>query len=195
MDFSEFSKCTNMKQVAEDYGFEISKAGNICCPFHNEKTPSMKLYDDHYHCFGCGAHGDVIDFVAKLTDTSPMEAAKEIRDRYCLNISDDNQSRPSVLSKLEKAKHEKEVEFFTRVLIKYCKLEEMKLETDHNLPVPEIVKARTNIEYVDYILEELLHTDREKRYGFIQNFKDTLKFCESEIIKDNIKITKENIAI
>jgi DNA primase len=34
-----------------------------CCPFHGEKTPSFYVYDDHYHCFGCGAHGDAISFV------------------------------------------------------------------------------------------------------------------------------------
>src|ERR1700733_13073665 len=36
-----------------------------CCPFHNEKTPSFKVYQDHYHCFGCGAHGDVFDWLEK----------------------------------------------------------------------------------------------------------------------------------
>jgi DNA primase len=34
-----------------------------CCPFHQEKTPSFRVYDDHYHCFGCGAHGSLFDFV------------------------------------------------------------------------------------------------------------------------------------
>jgi DNA primase len=38
----------------------------ICCPFHEENTPSLALYEDHYHCYGCGEHGDNIDFVQKV---------------------------------------------------------------------------------------------------------------------------------
>ena len=49
-----------------------------CCPFHGEKTPSFYVYDDHYHCFGCGEHGDVITFVMKTTGASFMEAVEEL---------------------------------------------------------------------------------------------------------------------
>jgi DNA primase len=45
---------------------KLARAGRQwkgCCPFHNEKTPSFQVYDDHYHCFGCGAHGDAVTFV------------------------------------------------------------------------------------------------------------------------------------
>jgi len=49
-----------------------------CCPFHGEKTPSFYVYDDHYHCFGCGEHGDVITFVMKSTGASFMEAVEEL---------------------------------------------------------------------------------------------------------------------
>src|SRR4051794_38656260 len=37
-----------------------------CCPFHGEKTPSFVVYRDHFHCFGCGAHGDAFDWCAKI---------------------------------------------------------------------------------------------------------------------------------
>jgi len=43
-----------------------------CCPFHGEKTPSFYVYDDHYHCFGCGEHGDAISFVMKTTGAGFM---------------------------------------------------------------------------------------------------------------------------
>ncbi|MGH7041090.1 MAG: CHC2 zinc finger domain-containing protein, partial [Acetobacteraceae bacterium] len=44
----------------------LERAGRqwkACCPLHGEKTPSLYIYEDHYHCFGCGAHGDAISFV------------------------------------------------------------------------------------------------------------------------------------
>ena len=54
------------------------KHGFIRCPFHADRTPSLKLYGDHFHCFGCGAHGDVIDLTAALLGCSKSEAAKRL---------------------------------------------------------------------------------------------------------------------
>src|SRR3954454_20224248 len=49
-----------------------------CCPFHGEKTPSFYVYDDGYHCFGCGAHGDAISFVMQSQGLSFMEAVNQL---------------------------------------------------------------------------------------------------------------------
>ncbi len=45
-----------------------------CCPFHGEKTPSFYVYEDSFHCFGCGAHGDAISFVMQTQGSSFIEA-------------------------------------------------------------------------------------------------------------------------
>lgn len=52
-----------MPEVVRQYGIEINRAGFCRCPFHKEKTASMKIYAQSFYCFGCGAGGDVIDFV------------------------------------------------------------------------------------------------------------------------------------
>ena len=49
-----------------------------CCPFHGEKTPSFYVYEDGYHCFGCGAHGDVITFVMQTQGSSFPEAVEQL---------------------------------------------------------------------------------------------------------------------
>ncbi len=49
-----------------------------CCPFHNEKTPSFYVYDDHFHCFGCGAHGDAISFVMQSEGASFTETVERL---------------------------------------------------------------------------------------------------------------------
>lgn len=49
-----------------------------CCPFHGEKTPSFYVYDDHFHCFGCGVHGDVISFVMQSEGRSFPEAVEQL---------------------------------------------------------------------------------------------------------------------
>ena len=67
-----------MKQAAEHYGLKASRNGMACCPFHHDRHPSLKLNEDYYFCFGCGAKGDVIDLVARLFDLSGYEAAQRL---------------------------------------------------------------------------------------------------------------------
>ena len=64
--FEAVKQSVTTRQAAEHYGIRVGRNGMACCPFHNDKTPSMKL-DRRYHCFGCGADGDVIDFAAALS--------------------------------------------------------------------------------------------------------------------------------
>ena len=61
--FEAVKQSVTTRQAAEHYGIHVGRNGMACCPFHHDKTPSMKL-DRRYHCFGCGADGDVIDFAA-----------------------------------------------------------------------------------------------------------------------------------
>ena len=65
-----------VRQVGEMYGMEPDRHGMVCCPFHSDSDPSMKLNDTYYYCFGCGANGDAIDLTAKLFDLNPW------RERY-----------------------------------------------------------------------------------------------------------------
>jgi DNA primase len=57
-----------------------------CCPFHGEKTPSFYVYDDHFHCFGCGAHGDAISFVMQNQGTSFPEAVEQLAAEAGLEV-------------------------------------------------------------------------------------------------------------
>ena len=68
-------------QAAAYCGFTPNRSKMICCPFHNDKHPSMKV-DRRYYCFGCGEHGDAIDFVAKYYDLSLKDAAMKLEDYF-----------------------------------------------------------------------------------------------------------------
>jgi DNA primase len=57
-----------------------------CCPFHGEKTPSFYVYDDHFHCFGCGEHGDAITFVMKTQGSGFMEAVETLANEAGLEV-------------------------------------------------------------------------------------------------------------
>ncbi|MGM9937183.1 MAG: CHC2 zinc finger domain-containing protein [Candidatus Ornithomonoglobus sp.] len=67
-----------IRQAAELYGMQIRRDGFTNCLFHNDRHPSMKLYKDHYHCFACGAHGDVTALSARLLGLSQFDAAKQL---------------------------------------------------------------------------------------------------------------------
>ena len=66
------------REAAERYGVEVNYHGMALCPFHNDRHPSLYVADDHYYCFACGEHGDVIDFVSKLFRLSLYDAAQKL---------------------------------------------------------------------------------------------------------------------
>lgn len=76
LDYSKIKHSVPLIEAAQRYG--SVKHGFMRCPFHADRTPSLKLYSDHFHCFGCGAHGDVIDLAAALLGCSKSEAAKRL---------------------------------------------------------------------------------------------------------------------
>ncbi len=63
--FEEVKAAVDINTATEYYGLNVRK-DTALCPFHNEKTGSLKLYHDHFYCFGCGEHGDVIKLTGKL---------------------------------------------------------------------------------------------------------------------------------
>ena len=72
------------REAAERYGVEVTHYGMALCPFHNDRYPSLYVADDHYHCFACGEHGDVIDFVSKLFHLSLYDAAQKLATDFQL---------------------------------------------------------------------------------------------------------------
>ena len=93
-----------MKAAAERYGLE-ARRGMVCFPFHADRTPSMKLNEDYFYCFGCGAHGDVIDLVARLFNLTSYDAAKKLAADFGIT-----EQKPSILAKLQRGKSQAETE-------------------------------------------------------------------------------------
>ena len=75
----------NLREAAELYGIDVNRYGKALCPFHNDRHPSLYVADDHYYCFACGEHGDVIDFVGRLFQLSPYDAAWKLMTDYHLS--------------------------------------------------------------------------------------------------------------
>ena len=82
--FEVVKQSVTAREVAELYGIAVGRGGMACCPFHDDRHPSMKV-DTRFHCFGCGADGDVIDFTARLYDLSPKGAAEKLAQDFGLS--------------------------------------------------------------------------------------------------------------
>lgn len=83
--FAQCREAVTARAAAERYGIEVRHSGMACCPFHQDRTPSMKL-DRRFHCFGCQADGDAIDFTARLFSLTPLEAVKRLNEDFGLGL-------------------------------------------------------------------------------------------------------------
>lgn len=94
-----------VKGAAEYYGLEVNRGNMVCCPFHADRMPSMKLNEDYFYCFGCGASGDVIDLTAQLFRLSPADATRKLAADFGIA-----EQKPSILAKLQRGKSQEETE-------------------------------------------------------------------------------------
>lgn len=93
------------EEAARYYGLDFNARGQAVCPFHHDTHPSMTFKNGRFRCWACGAAGDSIDFVSKLFDSSPLDAAKRINADFSLGLSD----KPAAPDDLEKRRRAAEV--------------------------------------------------------------------------------------
>ncbi len=92
------------REAAERYGLQVSRHGMCQCPFHSDRNPSMKV-DRRFHCFGCQADGDVIDFTSRFFNISRKDAALKLASDFGIAY-DSPQFSPSVRKQKEISKQE-----------------------------------------------------------------------------------------
>ena len=102
--FETVKAAVTPRMAAERYGLPIKQGNMVCCPFHADRTPSMKLNEDYFYCFGCGASGDVIDLAARLFNLSSYDAQKLAADFGM------TEQKPSILARLQRGASQAEAE-------------------------------------------------------------------------------------
>ena len=171
--FDEVKELVDVPTAARSYGVEVHRGNMALCPFHRERHPSCKLYADHYYCFGCQAHGDVIRLVQELFGLSPIEAVKQLNSDFALGLDVDkppdmekvNRRRKEIAErKSEKAR----VEHMYDVLLRYFTLlDKYKMRYAPKSPDEEtdrrFVYALQNIGYAEYMLEAFNRFDKEQQ--------------------------------
>ena len=190
--FEAVKQSVSTREAAEFYGIEVKRNGMACCPFHDDKNPSMKV-DQRFHCFGCGEDGDVIDFTAKLFDLSPKEAAEKLAQDFGLIY--DSQAPPRrryVRQKTEAQQFREDRQRCYRVLSDYYYLLK-KWETDHSPrtpeeePHPRFVEAIQKKTYVEYLLDLFLYESEEEQKAWIAEHTAEITHLERRL-----KIMAEN---
>lgn len=84
--FEAVKEAVPVPLAAERYGLTANRAGMVCCPFHDDHTPSLKLNEDYFYCFGCGAGGDVVSLTARLFNLRPYAAASKLAVDFDVDV-------------------------------------------------------------------------------------------------------------
>ena len=184
--FATIKAAVPVKQAAKHYGLKVNRNGMACCPLDNERHRSMKLNEDYFLCFGCGAKGDVIDFVAKLFDLSSYEAAQKLAADFGFD------PKPPTVAAMQKPKHpyirqfrEDEMLCF-RVLTDYLHLlEDWKVRYAPASPEDELddcfVEACQMLDRVEYLADILTVGNLEEHVAAVD---ELMKDGKIEFLRD-----------
>ena len=185
--FEAVKQSVTVREATQMYGIEVNRSGMACCPFHDDKNPSMKLNEEYFYCFGCGATGDVIDFTARLYNLSPKEAAEKLAQDF--GLAYDSQAPPRrryVRQKTEAQKFKEDRDHAFRVLADYYHLLR-KWETDYSPKTPEenphprFMEAIQKKDYTGYLLDFFLEDGPEEQKLWIAEHQSEIANLERRV--------------
>ena len=192
--FQTIKAAVTVKQAAALYGLPITTTGMTRCPFHEDHTPSMKLNDTYYYCFGCGATGDVIDLTARLFDLSSLQAARKMAQDFGLG-PDKPPSSAVALSKsptVSSDAQQEDVSYCLRVLHDYRDLltrwrtEFAPLSPEESLD-DRFVEALHMLDVVDDLMDRLAFGPASQKATAAKRLLDGQLLPRMETRPDTIK--------
>ena len=172
--FEAVKQSVTTRQSASYYGIRVGRNGMACCPFHNDRTPSMKV-DSRYYCFGCGASWDVIDFAASLHGLGKRDAAFRLAEDFSIPY-DGASHTPAAKRTPPKPAPEQMLRWAEKhcfkVLCDYLHLlEHWKIgyapQPQDAVWHPLFVEALQKISYIEYLLYILLFGEMEEKAALI----------------------------
>ena len=185
--FEAVKQSVTTRQAAEHYGIRVGRNGMCICPFHEDKNPSMKV-DRRFHCFGCQADGDVSDFVSRLENVSPKEAALMLAKDF--SIPYEGREPPGKSHRRRHSRQESPEQQFKR-MERYCfrvlsdyhnLLRRWKRDYAPKTPDedfhPLFVEALQRMSHVEYLLDVLLFSDMEERAALIASYGKEVRSLE-----------------
>ena len=197
--FDEVKELVDVGAAARSYGVEVHRGNMALCPFHRERNPSCKLYEDHYYCFGCQAHVDVIKLVQELFGLTPIGAVRQINSYFALSLDVDKPPDMEAVNRRRREIAERKasmarVEYMYDVLLRYFTLlDKYKILYAPTSPDEDrlssarldrrFVYALQNIGYAEYMLETFNRYDKEQQAGIkleVDRIEREYKRCVEE---------------
>ena len=173
-------------QAARAYGFDVKRTGMMCCPFHDDRTPSMKV-DKRFHCFGCGEDGNVIDFTAKVFGLSPIEAAQKLAEDFNIPYEkpekNKTKKKPIPKRKINYERYRQLEDRFFLILIQYRN----RLDLWRELFAPEdeeqewdelFCESLEKSDRIQYLLKCFLEAEFEGRVDIMNEYGKEVKAIE-----------------
>ena len=174
--FQQIKETLSPEEVARFYGFEPNQSGFICCPFHTEKTPSLKLYENGFHCFGCGAGGSIIDFTALLFGIDAIGAAQRLNADFSLRLELDRPPGNDLHS--ERLARRRFSEWRERILltITLC----LRRANLADLAAPSDAEAIAVVyrEALESWYDALLHGNLDEQMSVFRNREGVVRLCK-----------------
>ena len=184
--FEAVKQSVTTRQAAERYGIRVERNEMCRCPFHEDKTPSMKL-DRRYYCFGCGATGDVIDFVSRLRGIGSKEAASLLAHDFSISheVGAGKTSKPQQQNTDEQNYQHMERYCF-RVLLDYYRLlcrwkKDYAPQTPEDSHHPHFVEALQKLSLIAYLLDELYGGDIQARASVVIEYGEEVRKIEQRM--------------
>ncbi len=192
--FGTVKTSINTREAAQRYGIEVNRHGKALCPFHNDRHPSLFVDADHYHCYACGEHGDVIDLTAKLYGLSLYDAAKKLaydfgitQDKPPTKAMQEKQNRKSEAQRLR----ENEKLCFSALMEYYKLLQEWMVVYAPRTPEDDVdsrfAEACHHLPYVEYLVDLLIMGDSYERTDVIDMMMSDGKLKKLQMYLEKVK--------
>lgn len=187
--FEAVKSTVTPRMAAEHFGLNVSQNGMVCCPFHRDLHPSMKLNEETFYCFGCGAKGDVIEFTSKLFSITPLEAAQKLSADFGIQ-----EGKPSVLAKLNRYRTQASKERLCfRVLREYLHIlqdwkERFSPQSPSAEPDPHFVEACHMLDCTQYVLDLLTIGSQAEREELVNGI---MKDNKITLLQEHLREIKE----
>ena len=161
-----FKRCresVTAKEAARYYGLDIRSNNTACCPFHADDKPSMSFKNGFFHCFGCGAHGDSIDYVAMYFGLNPLDAVIKLNRDFALQLPIDRPPTADerkaaykrAIAEAEKREFEEWREYTLNLLTYIYRTGHLALMSGRELTDAEALAVRL-MDRIEYLLEEVV---------------------------------------
>ena len=192
--YQSVKQSVSARQAASFYGISVSKNGMACCPFHDDRHPSMKI-DERFFCFGCGEKGDVIDFVAKLHDERLPDAARRIANDFDIDVSAVAipRMKPAVAGRTHPPRDvdvtdlvRKTTERYYDTLCRFSRMfrssmEQLAPKTPEDTWHPLFVMALDHGSYVDHLLDTLFYGEWEEKLAILDDCRKEIEEIDAKL--------------